>query len=161
MSAPVSRMLAPVRFPFTVSAGEALSHFLSALVEGRILGTRCSECRKVYAPPRGVSPTCGIAANDWVTVSDRGTVAMFCIVNIPFEGQTIKPPYVYANILLDGSDIPLFHLVDTPVEKARMGMRVRAEWAPPAERKPTLETIRWFVPTGEPDAPYDSYKEHA
>jgi hypothetical protein len=37
---------------------------------------------------------------------------------------------------------------------------VKAEWAPPEGRRPTLESIRWFLPTGEPDAPFDSYKEH-
>ncbi len=163
MNYAVTRMLAPVRLPFVVTPGEALSRFLSALVEGRLIGERCSECSKVVLPPRGACPTCGIATNprDNVTVSDGGTVVMFCIVNIPFEGQTIKPPYVYASILLDGADVPLLHLVEVPVDKARMGMRVRAEWAPPTERKPSLEAIRWFVPTGEPDASYEAYKEYA
>ena len=41
-----------------------------------------------------------------------------------------------------------------------MGMRVKAEWAPPGERRPTLESIRCFTPTGEPDAPFESYQEH-
>jgi hypothetical protein len=41
-----------------------------------------------------------------------------------------------------------------------MGMRVKAEWAPPGERRPTLESIRWFSPSGEPDAPFESYQEH-
>jgi hypothetical protein len=41
-----------------------------------------------------------------------------------------------------------------------MGLRVKAEWAPPEGRRPTLESIRWFSPTGEPDAAFDSYKEH-
>jgi hypothetical protein len=41
-----------------------------------------------------------------------------------------------------------------------MGMRVKAEWAPLGERRPTLESIRWFSPNGEPDAPFESYQEH-
>jgi hypothetical protein len=72
----------------------------------------------------------------------------------------MKLPYVYASILLDGADIPLLHLVDVPAAEARMGMRVKAEWAAPADRKPTLESIRWFVATGEPDAEFSAYKEH-
>jgi hypothetical protein len=39
-------------------------------------------------------------------------------------------------------------------------MRVEAVWAPPEEREPTLESIKYFRPTGEPDADYDSYREH-
>ena len=33
-----------------------------------------------------------------------------------------------------------------------MGMRVRAVWAPDEELGPTLASIKWFEPTGEPDA---------
>jgi hypothetical protein len=157
---PIKRIKAPVRFEFTIGAGQTLSRFLAGLVEGRILGRRCPGCAKVYVPPRGACPTCALPAGDEVAVSDAGTVTTFCIVNVPFEGQTMKLPYVYASVLLDGADIPLLHLVNAPAEEARMGMRVRAEWAPPAERRPTLESIRWFSPTGEPDAPFDAFKEH-
>jgi uncharacterized OB-fold protein len=95
-----------------------------------------------------------------LTIADTGTVTTFCIVNVPFEGQTMKLPYVYASVILDGADLPILHLIQIPAEEARMGLRVKAAWLPPAERRPTLESIRWFVPTGEPDAPFDSYKEH-
>jgi hypothetical protein len=35
---------------------------------------------------------------------------------------------------------------------------VRAVWA--EERLPSLERILHFKPAGEPDAPYETYKEH-
>lgn len=160
MSEPIRRIKAPVRLEYTVEAGRTLSRFLAGLVEGRILGRLCPGCHKVYVPPRGACPTCALPAGEEVPVSDTGTVTTFCIVNVPFEGQTMKLPYVYASVLLDGADIPLIHLVNAPAEDARMGMRVKAEWAPPGERRPTLESINWFSPTGEPDAPFDAYKEH-
>jgi uncharacterized OB-fold protein len=160
VSETVRRIKGPVRFEYTVTAGGALSRFLAGLVEGRILGRRCPSCRKVYVPPRGACPTCAVPPDEEVVVADAGTVTTFCIVNVPFEGQTIKLPYVYASILLDGSDIPMLHLINAPAEDARMGMRVKAEWAPPGERRPTLESIKWFVPNGEPDAAFESYEEH-
>jgi uncharacterized protein len=160
LSDPIRRIKAPVRLEYTVSAGQTLSRFLAGLVEGRLLGRRCPGCRKVYVPPRGACPTCALPPGDEIPISNDGTVTTFCIVNVPFEGQTIKLPYVYASILLDGADIPLLHLVNVPAEEARMGMRVAAEWMPPAERRPTLEAIRWFSPNGQPDAPFESYQEH-
>jgi len=160
LSEPVKRIKAPVRFEYTVGAGQTLSRFLAALVEGRLVGRRCPGCRKVYVPPRGACPTCALPPGDEVVVADTGTVTTFCVVNVPFEGQTMKLPYVYASVLLDGADIPLLHLVDVPAAEARMGMRVKAEWVPPSERRPTLESIRWFRPNGEPDAPFDAIKEH-
>jgi hypothetical protein len=41
-----------------------------------------------------------------------------------------------------------------------MGMRVRAVWKPDDELGPTMESIKWFEPTGEPDADYATYREH-
>lgn len=160
MSEPVRRIKAPVRLEYTVSAGTVLSRFLAGVVEGRLLGRRCPSCTKVYIPPKGACPRCGVGWAEEVAVSDSGTLTTFCIVNVPFEGQTMKLPYVYGSILLDGADLPLLHLIQAPAEDVRMGMRVRAEWVPPAERRPTLESIRWFVPTGEPDAAYETYQEH-
>jgi len=160
MTEPVRRIKAPVRLEYSVTAGLVLSRFLAGVIEGRLLGRRCPRCTRVYVPPKGACPTCGVSCTEEVAVADSGTLTTFCIVNVPFEGQTMTLPYVYGSILLDGADLPLLHLVQAPAEDVRMGMRVKAEWIPPAERKPSLEAIRWFVPTGEPDAAYDSYKDH-
>ena len=160
MSEPVKRVKSPVRLEYTVSAGRALSRFLAALTEARILGGRCSACGKVYVPLRSVCPTCAAPMSEDVVIADTGTVTTFCIVNVPFEGQTMKLPYVYASVLLDGANLPILHLIQMPAAEARMGVRVKAEWVAPEERRPTLESIRWFVPTGEPDAPFESFKEH-
>jgi uncharacterized protein len=160
VSEPVRRIKAPVRLEYTVGAGQTLSRFLAGLVEGRLIGRRCPGCNKVYVPPRGACPTCALPAGEEVAVRDVGTVTTFCIVNVPFEGQTMKLPYIYASILLDGADIPLLHLVNAPAVDARMGMRVKADWVPADERKPSLESIRWFAPNGETDAPFESYQEH-
>ena len=158
---PVTRMKSPTRLTFRVPAGLALRRSLAAMVEGRLVGQRCPSCHKVYVPARGSCPSCGVPLGEDVEVADSGTVTSFCVVNVPFEGQTMKLPYIYACILLDGSDLPIWHLVDgLPASEARQGLRVRAEWKPPAERAPSMESIRWFVPTNEPDAAFASFKEH-
>lgn len=161
MSDPVMVIATPIRLDYTYTAGEAASRHLRGLAEGRLLGQRCPSCSKVYIPPRGACPTCGIATRDEVECAHVGTVTTFCIVNIPFPGQAIKPPFVAASVLLDGADIPIFHLLqEVEAADARMGMRVEAVWVPPAELRPTMESIRYFRPTGEPDAAYATYKEH-
>lgn len=154
MTDPVEEIRTPIRLEYDYVAGRATSRFLRGLATGRILGQRCVECGKVYVPPRGACPRCGAATEEEVEVSDRGTVTTFCIVNLPFQGQRIKTPYVCATILLDGADIGLFHLIqEVPAEEVRMGMRVEAVWVPPEERGPSLESILHFRPTGEPDVP--------
>ena len=159
MSEPITQIVTPIRLTYTVHAGASLARFLGCLVEGRILGQRAPD-GKVYVPPRGACPVTGRPMTDeYVTVSDVGTVTTFCVINIPFEGQTLEPPYIGAAILLDGADIPIFHLVGgVDPDAVRMGMRVRALWRD--EPIPSLATIAYFEPTGEADAERATYAEH-
>ncbi len=158
---PVLRVKAPVRLEYTVGAGDALSRFLAGVVEGRLVGRRCPSCAKVYVPPKGACPMCGVPFAEEVELNDTGIVTSFCIVNVPFEGQAMKLPYTYGSILLDGADIPLLHLISgVPADQVRMGMRVKAVWHTPEARTASLESIRWFAPTGDADAPYSTYAEH-
>ena len=64
-------------------------------------------------------------------------------------------------MLLDGADIAFLHLIlDCAAEDVRMGMRVEAVWKPREEWGRTLQNITHFRPSGEPDADYDTFKEH-
>ena len=158
---PVTMITTPIhlRYRHTVSAEE--SRYLRGLAEGRLLGQRCPKCQKVYVPPRGACPTCGLPTTDEVELPDHGTVTTFCVVNVPFAGQRVKPPYVAAYVLLDGADIALQHLIlGCPAEDVRMGMRVEAVWKPREQWGTTPQNIDHFRPTGEPDAPFESYAHH-
>jgi len=151
----------PIRLEYTYRPGRATARFLKGLADGRILGQRCPVTGKVYVPPRGASPTHGVPTEEEVEVSDKGTVTTFCIVRIPSENLSIQPPFVAAHILLDGADIPFFALIqECPFDQVRMGMRVQAVWVPKEELAPTFESIRYFKPIGEKDAPFESYQEH-
>jgi uncharacterized OB-fold protein len=159
-SGTITEIIAPCRLDYTIAAGEAQRPFLHGLAGGKIMGQRCPRCSKVYMPPRGSCPTCAIPTEEEVEVSDHGTITTFCIVNLQFYGQAVEVPYACCSILLDGSDLPFFHLVqEVPADQVRMGLRVKAVWAPEGERKPSIESVRFFKPSGEEDAPYDSYKE--
>ena len=158
---PVTMLTTPVELRYLHSASPEESRYLRGLAEGRLLGQRCPRCRKVYVPPRGACPTDGVPTEEEVELPDRGIVTTFCIVNVPFLGQRIQPPYVAAYILLDGADIAFLHLVlGCAADEVRMGMRVEAAWKPREEWGTTLENIDHFRPTGEPDAPYDTYAGH-
>jgi uncharacterized OB-fold protein len=158
---PVTMITTPVHLTVnhTVSPGEDV--YLRGLAQRRVIGQRCPVCAKVYVPPRGACPTCGVPTGENVELPDRGTVTTFCIVNVPFLGQRITPPYVAAYILLDGADIAFLHLVlGCAADEVRMGMRVRAAWRPRERWTTSLENIDHFAPTGAPDAPYESYAMH-
>lgn len=161
MSERVKGIRTPIRLEFEHRTGDATTRFLYGMADGKILGQRCVECGRVYVPPRGSCPRCAVVTDAEVEVSDKGTVTTFCIVRVPAENLSFDPPFVCAHILLDGADIPMFHVLDGfPLDEARMGMRVQAEWVPEAERTASFHSIRAFRPIDEPDAPFDSFKDH-
>ncbi|QGK70366.1 DNA-binding protein [Allosaccharopolyspora coralli] len=160
-AAPVTTVVTPIHLHLRHSASAQESDYLRALEQGRLLAQRCTECDKVYIPPRGACPTCGVPTTEPVELPDTGTVTTFCIVNVPFLGQRIAPPYVAAYILLDGADIAFLHLVlGCDAAHVRMGMRVRAVWKPREDWSTTMENIDHFAPTGEPDAADETYAHH-
>ena len=158
---PVTMMTVPTSISIQHSASAPESIYLRALQQGMLLGARSGDAGKVYFPPREADPATGRELDQFVELPDTGTVTTFAIINIPFAGQKIKPPYVAAYILLDGADIPFLHVV-TEIDAAdvRMGLRVKAVWKPPEEWGLGIDNIEHFRPTGEPDAAYDSYKHH-
>ncbi|WP_137991306.1 Zn-ribbon domain-containing OB-fold protein [Streptomyces vilmorinianum] len=151
---PVTGIVAPARLDYTYTPGRAQTGYLHALTDNRIVGERCPSCSKVYVPPRGACPTCGVATTDQVEVGPRGTVTTFCIVNIKARGLDIDVPYVYAHIALDGAGLALHGRIGgIPYDQVRMGLRVEPVWSE-GGRYPDH-----YRPTGEPDADYDTYKE--
>ena len=158
---PVTMQVTPINIEIAHSASHEESAYLRALHEGKLIGARTGKEGKVYFPPHGADPATGLATTDFVELPDKGTVTTFAIINIPFAGQRIKPPYVAAYVLLDGADIPFLHLIqEIDASEVRMGMRVEAVWKPRDEWGFGIDNIEYFRPTGEPDAEYDTYKHH-
>ncbi|WP_329447233.1 OB-fold domain-containing protein [Streptomyces sp. NBC_01426] len=150
----VTGIVAEARLDYTYSPGRAQTAYINALSERRTVGERCPSCHKVYVPPRGACPTCGVATTDRVEVGPAGTVTTYCIVNIKARNLDIDVPYVYAHIALDGADLALHGRIGgIPYDQVRMGLRVEPVWTE-GGRHPDH-----YRPTGEPDADYDVYKE--
>ncbi|MGQ0832479.1 MAG: Zn-ribbon domain-containing OB-fold protein [Microthrixaceae bacterium] len=142
----------PARMDYLYTAGVATTRFLTGIAEGKILGERAPG-GKVYVPSRGADPQLGVPTTEQVELPDVGTLVSFCVVNVAFYGQGMEIPYTSGLILLDGADLPLMHMIqECSVADVHIGMRVEAVWVDPADRGPTLESIRYFRPNGEPDA---------
>jgi len=158
---PVTTLATPMRLDYTFSAGIAQSRNLRGLAEGRFVGQRCPVCKKVYVPSRGSCPVDGVPTDEVVELGNAGTVTTFCVVNVPFAGQSIELPYICAMVLLDGADISFMGLIqEIPTDEVRMGLRVEAVWVDPADLGPTMASVKYFRPTGEPDADYETYKAY-
>ncbi|HJW69773.1 MAG TPA: Zn-ribbon domain-containing OB-fold protein [Candidatus Binatia bacterium] len=155
---PVKYIDAEVRLPYHYVAGDYRARYLRALKDKKILGSKCAATGKVFVMPVVASPESFAPCDTWVELPDRGTITTFCVVNIPVIGRTLEIPYVAASVALDGADISIFALIqECPPGEVRMGMRVEAVWKPDGERHGDHEDILYFRPTGEPDAPFESF----
>jgi hypothetical protein len=155
---PIKYVETTIHLPYHYVAGDARVRYLQALKDKKILGSKCSKTGKVLVPPLVSSAESFAPADEIVELSDKGCVTTFCVVNIPVIGRNLEIPYVAASVALDGADISIFALIqECKPEDVRMGMRVEAVWKPDGERQGDHEDIQYFRPTGEPDAPRESF----
>ncbi len=145
---PTVEVVSNVTIPYTYEPGLTLSGFLQALGDRRIEGGRCPSCSGVYVPPRSRCTECRTGPLEPVELPDRGSVASYTVVHLPYPGLTMELPFVWAWIRLDGADVPFAHLLgDVAPQDVRVGQRVEAVWVADPDLAPTWESVRYFRPT--------------
>jgi uncharacterized OB-fold protein len=117
----------------------------------RILGSLCPSCSNVLVPPREYCDLCFVRTSSYVDVADTGILQAFSIIHLEFVGQTRKPPYVYAEVVLDGAATRLIHTMsgfDVTEAKniLKVGMPVKAVWKDRVDCVGTLDDIEYFEP---------------
>lgn len=131
--------LEQIDYTMTLDYQHAYGAYYGTLFDGvkngrRIRGIKCSSCARVLLPPRPRCDICFAPTSEWVDVASTGTVQASSVVHIEFIGQRLTPPYVYAEIVLDGTSTRLIHMVgDIDPEEAKTaaapGARVQAVWS--------------------------------
>ena len=133
-----------IYIPNTYSAGAVGSRFLIELRDNkRIMGIRCPTCNRVYVPARSVCKDCFAQLNEWVEVSDKGTLLTYTICHQPNRVQPMEPPLIYGIIQLDGADNGFVHMLGgVDPEQLRIGMRVQAVFK--EKREASILDIKYF-----------------
>lgn len=156
---PIQYITTPIRLEYDHSAGVAATGFLRGLEQGKLLGARSGPGEPVMIPPRGADPRTAELASEMVEVKDKGTVVSFSIIRVPSENIAFELPYVCITVLLDGADVPFFHVLqECEVEDVRIGMRVQVKWA--EKLQADVASIMYFRPIDEPDVDFEAVKEH-
>jgi uncharacterized OB-fold protein len=121
-----------VEAPYNYNAGYYVSRYLNELKENRrIVGVRCPNCKRVYAPPRVVCSKCFEKTEEFCPLSDKGTIMAFTITTVPYTnpntGEPKELPFTAAYIRIDGTDSCILHcLEEKDQSKIKTGMRVQA-----------------------------------
>ncbi|HKZ98612.1 MAG TPA: Zn-ribbon domain-containing OB-fold protein [Thermoplasmata archaeon] len=134
------------------SAGEAMSRFLAELQEGRLVARTCDGCERILFPPRMFCELCFRPTDAWTYVRDTGTIETFSISYLDKDARRIAEPILVGVVSLDGASprMGLMHYFGGMTkDEIRIGMRVKAVWRPPEERRGSVLDISYFRPLRE------------
>jgi hypothetical protein len=141
-----------VSLPFRYALGTTMTRFFDEFKDKKIMGTKCPSCKKVFVPARYFCSRCFDKMKEWVQVKDTGVVETWTMITYKYSGQDREPPYITAQIRLDGADVKFLHYIGgvdmSDLEKVRefvkTGMKVRAKWR--ASRNGNIHDIEYFEP---------------
>jgi uncharacterized OB-fold protein len=136
---------------FAWDTGIAIGSYLAGLQQGVLIGSKCATCRKVVIPPRVVCEWCFNPMEEYITLSDTGTVNTFSLCYVTWDVQRISNPEIPAVIDIDGASPGhgiLHKLGEVEPQKVHIGMRLKAVWKPSAERTGAITDILYFKPVG-------------
>ena len=113
----------------------------------RIMGVRTPDGEGAFLPPREFCDITHKPSGTWVELKQTGVVRATSVIYLEFLGQKQPPPYIYAEIVLDGASTKLIHNVagldmSRARELVKPGTRVRAVWR--EERTGSLADISHF-----------------
>ena len=141
----------------------AMDQALAASQEQRLLGLTCPTCGRTYTGGRGYCPVDSIPLGEEceVDLPHTGTITNYTIVTpVQYPGQTETEPFVRAFVLLDDTDVILAYqeVIELPASEVRVGRRVSAVWASPAEETEggsamggAYGALLGWMPDGRPD----------
>jgi uncharacterized protein len=113
----------------------------------RIMGVRTPDGDGALLPPREFDDISHKKTGTWVEIKQTGTVRAMSVIHLEFIGQKQPPPYIYAEIMLDGASTRLIHNIagidmGRAKELVKPGTRVRAVWN--EKRTGSLDDISHF-----------------
>jgi len=145
-----------ISVPYRWTPGDIYGRFLGGLKEKKILGFRCPECKKVYAPATDICVACyyGFKPEDQVELPDSGVVKSFTVVRANLwppkpDPEVVSkaiaptkledhpllwppaPPYALVAVRIEGADTDFIHMVkgEKNLGKLKVGSKVKAVWA--------------------------------
>lgn len=132
--------------------GQALTTYLQGFKEGKIRGSRCGKCGRIMVPARAFCEVCNLqVVDEWYDLGDTGTVMTYTNSRVDWDSSMLPDGKIrtFAVIAIDGASPEhglLHHLGEVEPDKVHIGMRVKAVWRKPSERKGCVTDILYFRP---------------
>lgn len=101
-----------------------VNDFIDYLEQGKVMGTKCKKCGKVFFPPRADCYNCLSSDMEWFEVKGKGRLLSFTRLAYAPVGFEKELPYTLG--LLDFGQYKVFGWVDKeiPEEELKVGMEM-------------------------------------
>ena len=102
-----------------------VNDFIDYLEQGKVMGTRCVDCGRMFFPPRADCHQCMASNMEWFDVTGTGTLVTYSKLEYAPVGFGEDLPYAIA--VADYGDYKIFGRIagDVPEEEIQVGMAVR------------------------------------
>jgi len=136
--------------PYRWATGKYLGKLYKEMRDSKkLVANRCPKCKEFLWPPQMVCGRCKVrAGDDWVELSDKGTVVQYTYMVFPLwdphAGKRVAEEHPYATILLDDGMYMVSRLEEQDKEKLKVGMRVQAVWKEEGRGRGLDEDILYF-----------------
>jgi uncharacterized OB-fold protein len=119
------------------------SPFFLGLSKGRLLGSRCTKCRYMYATPRSHCMECG-ATTTWDALPSTGRIHTFTVCYYGGESFLKETPFLLVLVEFDHVDtLFLSRLKGLAPEEVQIGLPIRPRFTTTPNFK---VTDVWFEP---------------
>jgi uncharacterized OB-fold protein len=99
--------------------------FWEGLKEGKVYGTKCVKCGKLYFPPVADCPNCRSSEIEWVQLSNEAEIETYTRVVVrPGSFQNFKPYTVAIGRLKEGVKV-LAWLSGFKLSETKVGMKAK------------------------------------
>jgi len=98
--------------------------FFDAAGKGKLLLKFCNDCKRFHHYPRALCPRCFSGKTEWREAKGTGAVYTYSVL------RAVADPYCIAYVTLDEGVTILTNIVDTDLDKVRVGMKVKAVFKP-------------------------------
>jgi hypothetical protein len=105
---------------------ENIKPFYEGLREGKLMGTKCKKCGRLFFPPQKDCPSCMDSEVEWVELKNEGTLETLTVIFVKPPSFNQYDPYTVAIAKLDDGPRILAWLKGDP-RQVRPGQRVKIE----------------------------------
>ena len=127
-----------------------VSRFFEALMEKKLVGTKCPKCGDVFCPPRAHCwrNKCKLAETEWIEMPMHGILHCFTVLGFAGEAFLSDLPFILAYVRVEGANTLIAgRLVGMNPEDVECDMKVNIKFVEHPSGNPM---DIYFVPEGPP-----------